>query len=171
MILDSLGPLLKRIWKIWKEPILGLRNLGMSCPSWPYHRTGYCWSPVQTLPLVPLWCGLGCCSQTFVVIKLLWTSSFSWQCDPWCQKIYKETAHWMVNMHCMRLIYGFRQSERPAVVLLHNNCSPALSGLQKGSSHSSDFLMALPWHRSICTNNTTVPDGCQCFYTSQKKNS
>ena len=33
--------------------------LGMSCPSWQWHRTGSCWSPVQTLPVAPLWCDLG----------------------------------------------------------------------------------------------------------------
>ena len=31
----------------------------MSCPSWQWHRTGYSWSPVQTLPGAPLWCDLG----------------------------------------------------------------------------------------------------------------
>ena len=24
-------------------------NLGMSCPSWQWHRTGYSWSPVLTM--------------------------------------------------------------------------------------------------------------------------
>ena len=32
---------------------------GMSCPSWQRHRTGSRWSPVRTLPVVPLWCDLG----------------------------------------------------------------------------------------------------------------
>ena len=32
---------------------------GMSCPSWQWHRTGSRWSPVRTLPVAPLWCGLG----------------------------------------------------------------------------------------------------------------
>ena len=31
----------------------------MSCPSWQWHRTGSSWSPVQTLPVEPLWCDLG----------------------------------------------------------------------------------------------------------------
>ena len=31
----------------------------MSCPSWQWHRTGSSWSPVQTLPVAPLWCDLG----------------------------------------------------------------------------------------------------------------
>ena len=31
----------------------------MSCPSWQWHRTGSCWSPVRTLPVAPLWCDLG----------------------------------------------------------------------------------------------------------------
>ena len=30
----------------------------MSCPSWQWHRTGSRWSPVRTLPVVPLWCDL-----------------------------------------------------------------------------------------------------------------
>ena len=28
-------------------------------PSWQWHRTGSCWSPVLTLPVAPLWCDLG----------------------------------------------------------------------------------------------------------------
>ena len=34
-------------------------KLGMSCPSWQWHRTGSRWSPVRTLPVAPLWCDLG----------------------------------------------------------------------------------------------------------------
>ena len=34
-------------------------HIGMSCPSWQWHRTGHSWSPVQTLPAAPLWCDLG----------------------------------------------------------------------------------------------------------------
>ena len=30
-----------------------------SCPSWQWHRAGSSWSPVQTLPVAPLWCDLG----------------------------------------------------------------------------------------------------------------
>ena len=30
----------------------------MSCPSWQWHRSGSSWSPVQTLPVAPLWCDL-----------------------------------------------------------------------------------------------------------------
>ena len=33
--------------------------VGMSCPSWQWHRTGSRWSPVRTLPVAPLWCDLG----------------------------------------------------------------------------------------------------------------
>ena len=33
--------------------------IGMSCPSWQWHRTGSRWSPVRTLPVAPLWCDLG----------------------------------------------------------------------------------------------------------------
>ena len=45
-------------------------SLGMSCPSWQWHKTGYRWSPVRTIPVAPLWCDLGRCSRTVVVIKL-----------------------------------------------------------------------------------------------------
>ena len=31
----------------------------MSCPSWLWYRTGSLWSPVRTLPVVPLLCDLG----------------------------------------------------------------------------------------------------------------
>ena len=52
----------------------------MSCPSWQWHWqrtwTGYRWSPVRTLPVAPLWCDLGRCSRTVVVIKLRQTSAF-----------------------------------------------------------------------------------------------
>ena len=34
-------------------------NLGMSCPSWQWHRSGSSWSPVLYLPVAPLWCDLG----------------------------------------------------------------------------------------------------------------
>ena len=30
----------------------------MSCPSWQWHRAGYSWLQVQTLPVAPLWCDL-----------------------------------------------------------------------------------------------------------------
>ena len=41
--------------------ITGMSCLGMSCPSWQWHRTGSCWSPVwlRTLLVAPLWCDLG----------------------------------------------------------------------------------------------------------------
>ena len=38
---------------------IGMYYLGMSCPSWQWHRTGSRWSPVRTLPVAPLWCDLG----------------------------------------------------------------------------------------------------------------
>ena len=47
-----------------------------SCPSCQWNRTGYHWSPVRTLLVAPLWCDLGCCSRTVVVIKLRRTSAF-----------------------------------------------------------------------------------------------
>ena len=33
--------------------------IGMSCPSWQWHRAGSRWFPVRTLPVAPLWCDLG----------------------------------------------------------------------------------------------------------------
>ena len=47
----------------------------VSYPSWQQHRTGYCWLPFGTLPVAPLWCDLGRCSPTVVVIKLLLASA------------------------------------------------------------------------------------------------
>ena len=38
-------------------------------------RTGYRWLPVRTLPMEPLWCDMGRCSRTVVVIKLRRTSA------------------------------------------------------------------------------------------------
>ena len=32
-----------------------LPGMPVSCPSWQWHRTGYSWSPVRTLPEAPLW--------------------------------------------------------------------------------------------------------------------
>ena len=46
------------------------QRIGMSCPIWQWHRTGYRCSPVRTLPVAPLWCDLRRCSRTAVVIKL-----------------------------------------------------------------------------------------------------
>ena len=34
-------------------------HIGMCCPSWQWHRTESSWSPVLTLSVAPLWCGLG----------------------------------------------------------------------------------------------------------------
>ena len=38
------------------SPSCGRRSStsGMSCPSWQWHRAGYHWSPVRTLPVAPL---------------------------------------------------------------------------------------------------------------------
>ena len=50
---------------------------GMSCLSWQRHWIGCCLLPFWTLPVcmlvATLWCDLGCCSQTVVDLKLLWT--------------------------------------------------------------------------------------------------
>ena len=51
-------------------------SYGMSCPSWQWHRAGYSWSPIRTLPVAPLWCDLGLWSRTVVAIKLRRTSAF-----------------------------------------------------------------------------------------------
>ena len=56
--------------------------IGMSCPSWQWHRAGYRWSPVRTVPVAPLWCDLGSWSRTVVVIKLRRTSAFI-ECRDW----------------------------------------------------------------------------------------
>ena len=34
-------------------------QIGMSCPSCQWHRTGSSWFPVRTLPVAPLWYDLG----------------------------------------------------------------------------------------------------------------
>ena len=45
-------------------------KIGISCPSWQWHGTGCRRSPVRTLPVAPLWCDLGFCSRTVVVMKI-----------------------------------------------------------------------------------------------------
>ena len=47
-----------------------------------WHRTGYRWFQVRTLPVAPLWCDLGRCSRTVVVIKLRRTSAL--YCHYYC---------------------------------------------------------------------------------------
>ena len=42
----------------WKHALQRIM-IGMSCPSWQWHRAGYSWSPVRTLPVALLWCNLG----------------------------------------------------------------------------------------------------------------
>ena len=43
-----------------REELVHCHNeVGMSCPSWQWNRTGSCWSPVRTRPVAPLWCDLG----------------------------------------------------------------------------------------------------------------
>ena len=51
-------------------------TLGMSCPSWKLDIVGRQFE-VRTLPVAPLWCDLGRCSQTVVVIKLRRTSAYT----------------------------------------------------------------------------------------------
>ena len=48
---------------------------------WQWHRTGYCWLPVQTLPVAPLWCDLRNCSPTVVAINLCLMNfhHFAWE--------------------------------------------------------------------------------------------
>ena len=86
------GPQLKPAWPPTRQGRRGVRarrlrnfrvqvsgqpNTGMSCPSWQWHRTGYRRSPVRTLPVAPLWCDLGRCSRTLVVLKLRRMSAFT----------------------------------------------------------------------------------------------
>ena len=61
--------------------VIGLSDVApMSCPSWQWHRTGYRWSPVRTLPVAPLWSDLGRCSQIVVVIKVRRFYAFNDSC-------------------------------------------------------------------------------------------
>ena len=40
--------------------VLGqLYCIDLQCLSWQWHRSGSCWSPVQTLPVAPSCCDLG----------------------------------------------------------------------------------------------------------------
>ena len=50
----AVGGLEVWVWVPWESR----KDTGMSCPSWQWHRTGYRWSPVRTLPLAPLRCDL-----------------------------------------------------------------------------------------------------------------
>ena len=50
--------LLNTFW-VYLCKINGENTVGISCPSWQWHRTENSWSPVRTLPVVPLWCDLG----------------------------------------------------------------------------------------------------------------
>ena len=45
------------------------QSFKITCPSWQRHRTWYSQSLVRTLPVAPLWCDMGCCYRTVVVIK------------------------------------------------------------------------------------------------------
>ena len=61
------------------EPRALPRNLNrhaILCPSWQWRGTGYRGSPVRTQSVAHLWCDLGRCSRTVVVIKLRRTSAF-----------------------------------------------------------------------------------------------
>ena len=63
----------------------------LSCPSWQWHRTGYSWSPFRILPVAALWCDLGRCSRTVVVIKLRRTSAFNPGFDSSHQQLFPVT--------------------------------------------------------------------------------
>ena len=68
------------IWFLSDKSIilLGKDVVGMSCPSWQWHRTGSRWSPVRTLLRAYWWrpCGVTWdSSQTGVVIRLRQTSA------------------------------------------------------------------------------------------------
>ena len=68
------------VYHIVFETYNGIYNMVFNCyiTSWHtimYNTTGYCLLPLQTLSVAPLWCDLGCCSRTVVVLKLLRTSA------------------------------------------------------------------------------------------------
>ena len=44
---------------MWNSLTESTLYIGMSCPSWQWHRTGSRWFPGRTLPVAPLWCDLG----------------------------------------------------------------------------------------------------------------
>ena len=85
--------------------------VGMSCPSWQWHRTGYCWSPVRFLPVAPLWCDLGC-SRTVVVIMIKYAKNMHKYAKYESMKIIgiKCTSHFADNKaaanirHCITCI-------------------------------------------------------------------
>ena len=74
----ALGRRSSRIWRRpRREPGCSRKHQGCLVQDGrgQWHRTGYRWSPVRTLPMGPLWCDLGRCSRTVVVIKLRRTSA------------------------------------------------------------------------------------------------
>ena len=56
-VLLNLGLLLIFLSKFYFLDVLSKLAMGQ------WHRTGYSWSPVRTLPMAPLWCDLGCCQM------------------------------------------------------------------------------------------------------------
>ena len=94
-------------------------SLGMSCPSWQWHKTGYRWSPVRTIPVAPLWCDLGRCSRTVVVIKLRRTSAYNVR--------YQDGLGWSWHVAaCRRACVTNRTSPARSVNL---TATPVLGGM------------------------------------------
>ena len=64
--------------------------IGMSCPSWQWHRTGSSWSPVRTLPVAPLPCDLGFFPNSRGNHKAAGTSALEYQTWPGLPKLYDD---------------------------------------------------------------------------------
>ena len=70
-------------------------------------------SLLWTLPVAPLWCDLGCCSRTVVVIKLLWTSAFELLVHTakhsmvWYQFYHKLISSFIVNKYTKNLMFWY----------------------------------------------------------------
>ena len=86
------------------QPPIAFANIGMSCPSWQWHRIGSRWSPVRSLPVAPLWCDL-VFFPTVVVIKLRRTSALVFQPN-FKKKIANRAPKDTLNsaQHCFRLL-------------------------------------------------------------------
>ena len=96
----------------------------MSCPSWQWQRTGHRWSPVRSLPVAPfkLWCDLGRCSRTVVVMKLRRISAFNKERHNFNSKKKKKN-----RQSCLTLRVAAEMSGRP-VAADHSTKSVAAAG-------------------------------------------
>ena len=136
---------------------------GMSCPSWQsWHtsRNGYRWSPLRTLPVAPLWCDLGRCSLTVVVMKLLQTSAFKWfdaEHLPgrlWCK--HQSLQNWANWARCQWTICADSLAQRPTVPLWGDKihwtpgCSENLLIMQGLFSNCCSLLIWKPLLGPVC---------------------